>query len=628
MRSRAVLLTILVCTMFSGQTVRAGEGFRIEIDTCGIWSDVWAGDTIFLPVLVAAEGTEQTPCAFLETFWRKGGRSAVPLPVPPMEPGGSVRLRPELTLPCIGDRPESLMVRVVTCPPEWETVASETILVGTTVPGESFHLPAAGGTVREIALGDSLLLIEQGETIVPVILPDREELTALSVKGADGSPGDGCFLYAFNGRIYHLDIPTGERRRISDPAFYAYRPEAGKRFNVWARSCCGLPGEMIVRSIEGGEKYGIPFEHPLEGNIALGEGWAVWVERGEAEWTLILADLDRRNRRTVHTSGEPIGQPDADGEGFVFTAADAGERVLYYSQFGSELLDTLDHPTGGPGAITLDDGIVIWKSCEAEGVRFLCRTVKSGRRYLLYSGDETVGAPALSGSTLVWVEGDSLNRSVRGLRLHLPPEGGENAGWRDVDVQFEAVLARAGSVRLHWVLTGDVTACPYSVIRLGEGDRGVDDGTVVGSGEVTGPGYYRSTDGSIPAPGGEERFHYYVRFDTSEEPLLFGPVTLTVPERFPSLALKADGPHPFQGEVRFTLIVPAGGSGGDVRWKVYDCRGRLIAERRSGRAEAGRIPLVWDRTDRRGRPVSPGLYFFRVTVGERFQETRKMILIR
>ncbi len=43
--------------------------------------------------------------------------------------------------------------------------------------------------------------------------------------------------------------------------------------------------------------------------------------------------------------------------------------------------------------------------------------------------------------------------------------------------------------------------------------------------------------------------------------------------------------------------------------------------------KAGQHKMIWDGADQNGRPVSSGLYFYRLQVGDK-QLTRKMLLVR
>jgi len=65
-----------------------------------------------------------------------------------------------------------------------------------------------------------------------------------------------------------------------------------------------------------------------------------------------------------------------------------------------------------------------------------------------------------------------------------------------------------------------------------------------------------------------------------------------------------------------------------VTLTVYDILGRKVKTLMDNRPQhAGRHWVVWNGADANGRPVSSGIYFYRLTAGA-FSESRKMILVK
>jgi hypothetical protein len=83
-------------------------------------------------------------------------------------------------------------------------------------------------------------------------------------------------------------------------------------------------------------------------------------------------------------------------------------------------------------------------------------------------------------------------------------------------------------------------------------------------------------------------------------------IRLTAPARF---TLGIPYPNPFRSDASITW---SGAGGGEVKVQIFDVRGRLIIEE-SVAARAGMF--TWGGWDRMGRPVPPGVYFFRLDDG-------------
>jgi len=82
--------------------------------------------------------------------------------------------------------------------------------------------------------------------------------------------------------------------------------------------------------------------------------------------------------------------------------------------------------------------------------------------------------------------------------------------------------------------------------------------------------------------------------------------------------------NPFTEDVRMSLALP---EETEVRAFVYDIAGRRVGDISPGRLPAGRHALSWDgRSDGRGRAAS-GVYFVRVSAGER-ESALKVVLLR
>jgi flagellar hook assembly protein FlgD len=64
----------------------------------------------------------------------------------------------------------------------------------------------------------------------------------------------------------------------------------------------------------------------------------------------------------------------------------------------------------------------------------------------------------------------------------------------------------------------------------------------------------------------------------------------------------------------------------DVSFRIYDVAGRLVRVLIQGRMRAGEYRLRWDGRKDNGSPVSSGVYFFRVEIGNRQFKDKGIVL--
>ncbi len=91
----------------------------------------------------------------------------------------------------------------------------------------------------------------------------------------------------------------------------------------------------------------------------------------------------------------------------------------------------------------------------------------------------------------------------------------------------------------------------------------------------------------------------------------------------PSLMLM-NNPNPFNPE---TTIVFTLDRAGEIKLEIYNIRGQRIDTLLQEYRQAGEHSVGWNGTDDRGKPVSSGVYFYRITAGEN-REQRKMLLLK
>jgi len=97
-----------------------------------------------------------------------------------------------------------------------------------------------------------------------------------------------------------------------------------------------------------------------------------------------------------------------------------------------------------------------------------------------------------------------------------------------------------------------------------------------------------------------------------------------VPAQF---TLAQNYPNPFNGRTVIEFTVAAG-LPGQARVDVIDILGRKVKTVFEGPVEPGVHQVVWNGTDRNGRPVASGVYFYRIVGDRGVSETRRMVYLK
>ncbi|MBN2279175.1 MAG: T9SS type A sorting domain-containing protein [Candidatus Marinimicrobia bacterium] len=95
-----------------------------------------------------------------------------------------------------------------------------------------------------------------------------------------------------------------------------------------------------------------------------------------------------------------------------------------------------------------------------------------------------------------------------------------------------------------------------------------------------------------------------------------------VPEEF---KLEKNYPNPFNPTTNIRFAIP---EQGNVSLVVYDLLGNKIKTLVSSSMKAGFYNAAWNATNEAGLRVSSGVYFYRLMVGNRIVDTKKMVLMK
>jgi hypothetical protein len=95
-------------------------------------------------------------------------------------------------------------------------------------------------------------------------------------------------------------------------------------------------------------------------------------------------------------------------------------------------------------------------------------------------------------------------------------------------------------------------------------------------------------------------------------------------QRPQAFALGQNAPNPFNPSTTIRYSLPRTST---VRLTVYNLLGQQVRVLKDGPQPAGDYMVLWNGQDRRGRPVSSGVYLYRLTT-EHFIATKRMLLLK
>jgi len=177
-------------------------------------------------------------------------------------------------------------------------------------------------------------------------------------------------------------------------------------------------------------------------------------------------------------------------------------------------------------------------------------------------------------------------------------------------------------VALTWTTASELDNAGFNVLRQTERQGPytiINDEMIPGAGTSTEEHVYAYTD---EKPTHSLYFYTLESISTSGERECFGPTEVrTVPAE---LRLNAASPNPKDKSSEISFGLPSRGS---VSLVIHDISGREVMTLLDEEMDAGHHARIWNGTDSKGRQVSNGAYFYRITAKD-FSQTRKLLVIR
>ncbi|MEZ4655611.1 MAG: aryl-sulfate sulfotransferase [Candidatus Eisenbacteria bacterium] len=169
-----------------------------------------------------------------------------------------------------------------------------------------------------------------------------------------------------------------------------------------------------------------------------------------------------------------------------------------------------------------------------------------------------------------------------------------------------AARADAGGIELTWQAASDERISGFLVLRR--------SASSASSSLLTDPPLPREARSYVDRTGREGESYTYVVAALLSDGRQVRSAGVPVDMSSSGIALYRSRPNPFAGSTVIPFLVP---SPGLVSLVVYDAHGRLVRVLVDEWMESGLHRETWDGRDRHGREVADGLYFYRLTHGNR-----------
>ncbi len=609
-------------------------------DPASLREKAWAGDSIAIEVIITNRGNAPSRAVYLWSGWSSGGSILDTLQqnqlISRLMPGDSLVVNVPVLVPFLESAEESFIVRVDGTPGEIDPRNnSDSVFVERTIPGDPIAIPGYGVAPTEVDFHDGILYRLIADWVVPDDLEGGRELGDRAFRGNQVSAGSGYYLAMSGGELNSVNIDTGDRTVLTQSGSDACCPHAGGERPVWVENRCGGTGAITIYFADEERTGYVSCEGRIvEGPVSSG-GDLYWIEGESDSCSLMGFSIRTGEIRTLYKERAELGPMACDSSGVIFAWKHDGTTDLMFHDRRADSTFEAVTSRGPIESITMDGGIAVWSEENASGSDLHAVRASGGRVMPVSLAPGNQEEPALSGSTVVWIDGRTTPAVCRGLRLHpgefgdqtISDEGEEEA--TPFRFQFLRIKEEDRRVRLEWKVVGKAGEGEYALYRTSAKTPQFSDAVRIAGGTHQGEGYYFHEDHLIDLERAEVEFHYFVEVWNDEWRSREGPFSIRLSESPLHPELQLSSPNPASNSVRFSLSFPAQLIGGNGRSEieVYNVTGRRIISRPFPVVQAGRIDLEWDLRDRRGKRVTAGIYFVRVSVRGRAISPQKVVVL-
>jgi len=138
---------------------------------------------------------------------------------------------------------------------------------------------------------------------------------------------------------------------------------------------------------------------------------------------------------------------------------------------------------------------------------------------------------------------------------------------------------------------------------------------------------FRFLNDTLGYASGQRAYKYVAKTTGVAERAQTIPKSFSLEQNFPNPFWSAATSPAFGGGNLSTTIQFSLPKASNVRITVFDVNGRQLDDILNQTRAAGTHTVIWDAADKEGRPLSAGVYFYKLTAAD-FTATRKLILLR